>query len=171
MADPATRVLFVCHANMVRSPLAEGVLRHMIDTRGLGSRIVVASAGVSAFEGAPPDAGSVAVAAAHGITLTSRSRQLRRTDLYDHAHVLVADRQVLAQIRRLMGGSAFGELAGSAGGGARVRLLARLADPLAEGAQQDVVDPLRGGPEGYLRVFKQIERACAALLRELTGNG
>lgn len=164
MAQPVTRVLFVCHANMVRSPLAEGVFRHMVTARGLLDRFAIASAGVSAFEGMPPDTGSVAVAATHGITLTSRSRQLTRVDLYDHEHVLVADRHVQSQIRRLMGGSAFGELAGS---GARVRLLATLADPHAEGEALDVADPVRGGPEGYLRVYKQIERACTALLREL----
>jgi len=164
MARPATRVLFVCHANMVRSPLAEGVFRHLTSARGLADRFVIASAGVSAFAGVPPDPGSVAVAAAHGITLTGRSRQLTRVDLYDHEHVLVADRHVQAQIRRLMGGSAFGELAGS---GARVRLLATLADPHAEGEGLDVADPVRGGPEGYLRVYQQIERACATLLHEL----
>ncbi len=50
MATSATRVLFVCHANMVRSPLAEGVFRHMVTTRGLVDRFEIASAGVSAFE-------------------------------------------------------------------------------------------------------------------------
>ena len=168
MTRPATRVLFVCHANMVRSPLAEGVFRHMTVARGLTDRFEIASAGVSAFEGTPPDPGSVAAAAAHGITLTSRSRQLTRADLYDHHHVLLADRHVQSQIRRLMGGSAFGSLTGHAGqAGAHVRLLAALADPHAEGDDLDVADPVRGGPEGYLRVYKQIERACAALLREL----
>jgi protein-tyrosine-phosphatase len=82
--------------------------------------------------------------------------------------VLLADRHVQSQIRRLMGGSAFGELSGHAGsGGARVRLLAALADPHAEGDRLDVADPVRGGPEGYLRMYQQVERACAALLREL----
>ena len=81
--------------------------------------------------------------------------------------MLLADRHVQSQIRRLMGGSAFGELTGHAGSGARVRLLAALADPHAEGDSLDVADPVRGGPEGYLRMYKQVERACAALLREL----
>ena len=161
---PPLRVLFVCHANIVRSPLAAGLFQHMAAARGLADRFEVASAGVSAFEGAPPDSGSVAVAAQHGVTLTGRARQLTRVDLYDHHHVLVADRHVHAQIRRLMGGSAFGELAGQ---GARVRLLALLADPAAEGEYQDVADPLRGGPGAYLRVYQQLERACAALLHEL----
>lgn len=166
MADAVTRVLFVCHANIVRSPLAEGVLRHLVAQRGLADRFVIASAGISAYEGVAPDAGSVAVAAAHGITLTSRSRQMTRVDLYDHHHVLVADRPVLAKIRSLTG-SAFGEIGGPGKAGARVRLIAQLADPHAQGDALDVADPLRGGPEGYLRVYHQIERACHNLLLEL----
>ena len=154
-----SRILFVCHANMVRSPLAEGVLRQLVAQRGLTDRFEIASAGISAHEGMPPDPGSVAVAAAHGITLTGRSRQMTRVDLHDHDHVLVADRHVLAQIRRLTGALATG--------GARVRLLATLADPHAEGDRLDVHDPLREGPEGYLRVYRQIHRACVALLAEL----
>ena len=154
-----TRVLFVCHANLVRSPLAEAVFRQLVAHRGLADRFVVDSAGISAYEGAPPDPGSVAVAAAHGIALAGRSRQMTRVDLHDHDHVLVADRHVLAQLRRLTGALA--------SGGARVRLLATLADPHAEGDGLDVHDPLREGPEGYLRVYRQIHRACVALLAEL----
>ncbi len=165
MADAVTRVLFVCHANVVRSPLAEGVLRHLVAQRGLEGRFAIASAGIAAFEGVGPDPGSVAVAAAHGITLTGRSRQMTRVDLYDHHHVLVADRPVLAKIRSLTG-SAFGELSGATKG-ARVRLLAALADPNAQGDALDVADPMRGGPDSYLRVYRQIERACQNLLQEL----
>ena len=113
-----------------------------------------------------PTPPALEVAAAHGINLVSRSRQMTRVDLYDHHHVLVADRPVLAKIRSLTG-SAFGEIGGPGKAGARVRLLAQLADPHAQGDALDVADPLRGGPEGYLRVYRQIERACHNLLLEL----
>lgn len=164
MAAPPIRVLFICHANLVRSPLAEALFRHLAAQRGLADRFVVASAGISAHEGMPPDPGSVAVGAAHGVTVAGRARQMTRVDLYDHDHVLVADRHVASQIRRLIGGSVFGPIAGSS---ARVRLLATLADPHADGNALDVPDPLRGGPEGYRRVYDQLLRACTALLDEL----
>ena len=167
MAAPSSkpiRVLFICHANLVRSPLAAGILRHLVAERGLGDRFMIDSAGIQAREGMAPDPGSVAVAAKHGIKLAGRARQMTRVDLYDHDHVLVADRQVAAQIRRLIGGSVFGPIAGSA---ARVRLIASLADPRAEDDELDVPDPMRGGPEGYLRVYHQLHRACTALLAEL----
>ena len=164
-ASKITRVLFICHANLVRSPLAEGIFRHLVAQRGLADRFVIDSAGIAAHEGMAPDAGSIAVAAQHGIKLAGRARQMTRLDLYDHDHVLVADRHVAAQIRRLIGGSVFGPIAGSS---ARVRLLATLADPRAEDDELDVPDPMRGGPEGYLRVYHQLHRACTALLDELT---
>ncbi|MBL9104873.1 MAG: low molecular weight phosphotyrosine protein phosphatase [Myxococcales bacterium] len=159
--DPSapTRVLFVCYANVTRSPLAEGVLRHLVQERGLADRFVVASAGISAFEGSPPDPGSVAIAARNGIALAGRSRQMSRQDLFDNHHVLVADRQVAERIRRLMGASAFGEL----GVPARVRMLARLADPQAT----DVPDPIGGGPAGYADLYALVHRACTVLLDEL----
>lgn len=163
-ASKITRVLFICHANLVRSPLAEGIFRHLVAQRGLADRFVIDSAGIAAHEGMAPDAGSIAVAAQHGIKLAGRARQMTRLDLYDHDHVLVADRHVAAQIRRLIGGSVFGPIAGSS---ARVRLLATLADPRAEDDELDVPDPMRGGPEGYLKVYHQLMRACTALLAEL----
>src|SRR5687768_3024828 len=95
--DAATRVLFVCYANVTRSPLAEGVFRHLVRARGLDTRFVIGSAGISAYEGAPPDPGSMAIAATHGIALSSRSRQMSRQDLFEHDHVLVADRHVAEQ--------------------------------------------------------------------------
>jgi len=166
MTAPAstTRVLFICHANLVRSPLAEGIFRHLVAQRGLGDRFAIDSAGIAAHEGMAPDPGSIAVAAQHGIKLGGRARQMTRLDLYDHDHVLVADRHVAAQIRRLIGGSVFGPIAGSSD---RVRLLATLADPRAEDDDLDVPDPMRGGPEGYLKVYRQLLRACTALLDEL----
>lgn len=157
---PAIRVLFVCYANMTRSPLAAGVFRHLATQRGVLDRFVIDSAGISAYEGSAPDPGSVTIAAMHGIALTGVSRQMTRTDLFDHDHVLVADHHVARRIQQLMGGSAFGQI----GVPARVRMLASLADPTAV----DVPDPVGGGPAGYAALYVTVHRACTALLDELT---
>lgn len=171
-------VLFVCYANVVRSPLAAAVFRHLADTRGLGPRFRVDSAGVAADVGLPPHRGSVDVAAAHGIALAGASRPLHRHDLFDFDEVLVLDRLVASEIRRLTAGSAFGPIQPPARPGliaprpARIRLLAALAAPAARGADLDVPDPVRGGPEGFLAAYRLIARACAALLDELApGTG
>src|SRR5690606_20097619 len=59
-----TRVLFVCMGNICRSPMAEGVFRHLIRQAGLDEVVKVASAGTHAFHvGEAPDKRAQAVAA------------------------------------------------------------------------------------------------------------
>jgi len=43
------KILFVCTGNICRSPTAEGVMKHFVEARGLGSRVFIDSAGTSAF--------------------------------------------------------------------------------------------------------------------------
>jgi protein-tyrosine phosphatase len=145
-------VLFVCYANICRSPLAEGTFRWLAERRGVLDRLTIDSAGTSAMEGAPPHSLSQAIAG-----------QLVRDDLSRFDHVVVMDRQNLETIRRLTG-SGFGSQAGFH---ARVRLLREIADPKATGADLDVPDPIGRGADHYRAVFGMIERGCAALLDEL----
>ncbi|MBM3316605.1 MAG: ribose 5-phosphate isomerase B [Candidatus Eisenbacteria bacterium] len=75
----AFRVLFVCTGNTCRSPLAEGLLRHMLAQAGGegGRAIEVSSAGVAASEGERATASSLAVAAERGLDLGGhRARRL-----------------------------------------------------------------------------------------------
>lgn len=163
-------VLFVCYANIVRSPLAAAVFTRLAEARGLAERFRVDSAGVGADAGNPAHPGSVRVAAEHGIDLVHSSRPLRRDDLFEFDEVLLLDRLVASELRRLTVGSAFGPFAGSGYRSARVRLLAALADPAARSVDLDVPDPVRSGPEGFLAAYQQISRACAALLDDLSAG-
>lgn len=165
MTARPTGVLFVCYANIVRSPLAAAVFAHRVAARDLSHRFRIDSAGVAADPGYPPHHASVAIAAAHGIALAGASRQLHRDDLFEFDHVLVLDRMVAAEIRRLTAGSAFGPLSDRPP--AKIRLLGSLADPRARGDDLDVRDPMRAGFDGFRAVYEQIDRACAALLDEL----
>ncbi|MFV8749069.1 low molecular weight protein-tyrosine-phosphatase [Nannocystaceae bacterium ST9] len=163
MDAPRTSVLFVCYANICRSPLAEGTFRWLAERRGLLDRLTIDSAGTSAMDGAPPHTLSQAIAGEQGFMLEGESRQLVRDDLSRFDHVIVMDRQNLATIQRLTG-SAFGVQAGFR---ARVRLLREIADPRASGTDLDVPDPIGRGPDHYRAVFTMIERGCSALLDEL----
>ena len=44
------RIMFVCHGNICRSPMAEFLLKDMIKKEGLADRFVIASAGTSREE-------------------------------------------------------------------------------------------------------------------------
>jgi protein-tyrosine phosphatase len=166
-APPRIGVLFVCYANVCRSPLAEGLLRELARQRGgdLLERLVIDSAGTSAMDGAAPHPLSRAIAEAHGFTLTGTARQLIRDDLTRFDHVIVMDRDNLATIERLAMPSAFGSLAGYR---ARIRLLRAIAKPKAKGRELDVPDPIGGGEARYAEVYALLREGCEALLDQLS---
>lgn len=167
-SKPARRgVLFVCHANMCRSPLAAGVFRHLVAERGASERFEVDSAGTWAADGIPPHPLSVDVARRYGIDvalLGTRSRSIAPDDLDRFEHVVAMDRRNLADIERLRRISAFGPVVG---GTATISLLRRFCDPKANGRDADVPDPVRGGPEHYEAAYRIIEAGCRALLDRL----
>jgi protein-tyrosine phosphatase len=161
------RVLFVCHANICRSPLAEGIFAHLVRERGLADRFEIDSAGCWATDGTDPHPYSIAAAAQHGIDLLSlvgRSRGLVPEDLHRFDHVLAMDRDNLADLQRLRRLSAFGP---AQEGKARVRLLRAVERPDVEGRDADVPDPIGRTAPVYASTYEILERACKALLAEL----
>lgn len=151
-----TSVLFVCLGNICRSPLAEGVFRHLVTLRGLEARFHIDSAGTGAWHvGEPPDTRSVAVAADHGIDLAGTARQVTAEDLTRFDFIVAMDRDNL---------DALIELAEDVDGTGRIELM-RAFDPEPTG--EDVPDPYYGGPGGFERVYQMIRRACEGLLDEL----
>lgn len=169
MSDELSRigVLFVCHANQCRSPLAEGIFRHLAAQRGELERFEIDSAGTWARDGVPPHPHSCDVARRHGIdleTLTGVSRSIAPDDLQRFAHVIAMDRANEDDILRLRRISAFGPVEGDQG---RVRLLRHVRRPGARGLDADVPDPVGRGPEAYERVYELLVDGCEALLDEL----
>jgi protein-tyrosine phosphatase len=54
--EPTMKILVVCMGNICRSPMAEAVVRSMLDSNGLAARTTVDSAGTHDFNvGLPPD--------------------------------------------------------------------------------------------------------------------
>ncbi len=157
-------VLFVCYANMCRSPLAEGLFRHLATQRGMIDRLDIDSAGTTAIEGCKPHPLSVAACGSRGIELHGKGRQLVRTDLSRFHHIVLMDRQNRAELQRMAPPATFGPLSSFR---ARVRLMREISDPNASGEALDVPDPIGHGAEGYEIVFDQVERGCNALLDEI----
>ena len=68
-------VCFVCHGNICRSPLAQGVMESLVKKERLEEIILISSAGVSGWHvGEPPDIRMQNTARKHGVTLESRAR-------------------------------------------------------------------------------------------------
>lgn len=152
MTTTRTRLLFVCLGNICRSPLAEGIFLHLSETRGLGDRFEVDSAGTGGWHaGNAADPRSIAVGRKHGIELPSRARQVRADETDNWDLVLAMDTQNREDLLALGFDSA------------QVRCI-REFDPNAE--SPDVPDPYYGGDDGFDKVYSMLHAACEGLLKD-----
>jgi protein-tyrosine phosphatase len=148
------RILIVCLGNICRSPIAEGVLKHLAAKQGLDWTIE--SAGTESYHiGQPPHKYSQKVCKTKGIDISSqKARQFSKADFerFDKIYVMAYD--------------VYEEVVSIAGKGADLSKVDFLLNELNENENQDVPDPWYGGEEGYLPVYELIERACEAVIRK-----
>jgi protein-tyrosine phosphatase len=147
---PAPSILFVCLGNICRSPLAEGIYRHL--TEAGSEKPVIASAGIGGWHvGNPPDRRSIKVAAAKGIDISrQRARQVRAEDFLNFDLVVAMDSSNLARLESLMPSEATARL--------------HLFSELAFGTRQDVPDPYYGDLEDFEAVYSMLFSGCSAVV-------
>ncbi|MDI7862428.1 low molecular weight phosphotyrosine protein phosphatase [Rhizobiaceae bacterium n13] len=152
--DP-TRILFVCAGNICRSPLAEGIFRHLATLAGRAGDYSIDSAGTGGWhEGQRPDPRSIAVAMHHGIDISGqRARKIRAQDFH-HFHVILGmDHDNLRNLGAIAAPSCEH----------RIHLFSRFAT----GGTEDVPDPYYGGRQGFEDVYTQLLAGCSAVLAKL----
>jgi protein-tyrosine phosphatase len=150
-----TRVLFVCLANICRSPTAEAVFRQHVKQAGLADRILVDSAGTAAYHTSePPDSRARRVALQRGYDLTGlRARQVDRTDFAEFDYIVVMDLENLRALAPLCPPEH----------GHKVKLF---ADYCSTGACT-ISDPYIGGPDDFAHMLDRIEDGADGLLRHI----
>jgi protein-tyrosine phosphatase len=155
--EPTKSLLFICHGNIIRSPLAEHLFLHLGAQAGLEGRYQADSAGTSSEElGNPPDIRMLRIAAAHGLDYSGRARRVTQTDLDRFDLILAMDRR---NQRDLLA------LAGSPEQRAKIRLM-RQFDSQGEG-DLDVPDPWYDGHAEFENVYTIIERSVRGLWEAL----
>ena len=147
-----TRILFICHGNICRSPMAEFVMKDLVKKAGLEGQFYIESAATSTEEiGNPVYPPAKRKLAEHGIDCTGKTaRQLKNSD-YDQYDLLIGmDRANLRNMHRICGGDFAGKL----------RLLMDYTDHPG-----DVADPWYTGD--FETTWQDVLTGCQGLLKYL----
>lgn len=148
-----TKILFVCHGNICRSPMAEYVMKDLVRRSGREDEFVIASAATSREElGNPVYPPVRRKLAEHGIRCDGHAaRQMTRKDYEEFGYLIGMDRMNLSNMTRICGGDPEGKCS---------LLLAHA------GQSGDVADPWYTGD--FEATWQDVNIGCRALLKELT---
>ena len=146
------KILFICHGNICRSPMAEFVMKDLVAKAGLSSRFHIESAATSTEEIGnsvyPPARRKLAE---HKIDCTGKTaRQLRRSDYAQWDYLVGMDEANRRNITRMCGGDPEGKIS---------LLLDHTPNP------REVADPWYTG--NFERTWLDVSEGCAALLAEI----
>ena len=99
------KILFVCHGNICRSPMAEFVMKQMVNDAGLESQFEIASAATSTEEiGNPVYPPARRKLAEHGIGCAGKTaRQMTRQDYDYYDRIVAMDHKNLRNLKRMFG--------------------------------------------------------------------
>ncbi|MDO4494008.1 MAG: low molecular weight protein-tyrosine-phosphatase [Clostridia bacterium] len=150
------KILFICHGNICRSPMAEVIFTHLVREAGLEKEFEIASAAVSREEiGNPVYPPARRALAEIGLSCPQRgARQMTREDYAHYDLLLGMDRSNLRGMQRIAGGDPEGKL----------HLLMEYAGSTAE-----VDDPWYSGD--FTKARSDILAGCKGLLAAILREG
>ena len=150
------RILFVCHGNICRSPMAEFIFKDLVKKQGREKEFFIASCATSTEEiwnglGNPVYPPAKAELAKHGISCEGkRAVQLQKVDYENYDLLIAMDSNNIRNIHRIIGSDPAG----------KVR---KLMDYTPRGG--DVADPWY--TDRFDVAYRDIEEGCRCLLEQL----
>jgi glycine hydroxymethyltransferase len=144
-------VLFVCTGNVCRSPMAEGLFRQAVQSRG---DYRVLSAGLGATEGHPPSTFAVQAVRELGIDISSQRSHMLTAEWVAQADYIFGMTHHHVDTVMLLYPQA-----------AEKTFLLREFDETLDLFEKDISDPIGGSYEVYANCRDQIEQGIASLLR------
>ena len=149
------KILFVCHGNICRSPMAEFVMKDLVEKAGLEKNFHIESAATSTEEiGNPVYPPARRKLAEHGISCGGHAaRQLTRSDYGAYDLLIGMDRANLRNMERICGGDPDG----------KIHLLLEYADRPG----QEVADPWYTGD--FEATWQDVLAGCTGLLLRTEG--
>lgn len=151
-----TRILFVCHGNICRSPMAEFIMKDLIKKRHLEDGFTVSSAATSTEEiyggiGNPVYPPAKEQLRRHGISCEGkRAVQLKKSDYGKYDLIIGMDRLNIRNMHRILGGDPEGKI--------------RLLKDYTTGGE--VSDPWYSGD--FETAYNEIYEGCEAVLRSVS---
>ena len=152
------KILFVCLGNICRSPAAEGVFKQKVKDRDLEKLFEVDSAGTGSWHvGNLADPRMRETALSRGIELTSRSRKIEKSDLYEFDHILVMDNDNLDAVKSLIQNNNYPV-------DTQIKLILSYSK---NSHLEEVPDPYYGGQNGFDKVMDLLDDAMDGLIDSL----
>ncbi len=146
------RILFICHGNICRSPMAEFILKDMVRKQGLADRFAIASAATSTEEiGNPVHRGTREVLKRLGISAAEKHAvQMTKKDYENYDYLIGMDHWNIKNIERIVGRDPEH----------KIHLLLKFA-----GRSGDIADPWYTGD--FEKTYQDILEGCRGLLKTI----
>lgn len=152
------KILFICHGNICRSPMAEFVMKDLLEKRGLSDQFKIASAATSCEEiGNPVHYGTKRKLDELGITsyVKKRARQMTKLDYKEYDYLIGMDQYNIRNMLRILGRDPEHKVYRFLDFSSHPR---DIADPWYTGDFEKTYEDIAEGCEGLLAGLSRIKR-------------